>query len=284
MKSRSFWKPKVKKIARYFLYRDTYVNFFPSLFRILRFDKEPIVICGAPRSGTTLLLSILDAHPEIFCIPFETMLLCRRLLCRRPAERRLFRNEALHALFTKFQISLYLLSQKIPATARRWCEKTPSNVYNIDFILKAYKNKVKIIHIYRDGRDVVMSVHGRVSRTIVTPDTWAKCIKAGLRYRNHENVYHLRYEDLVTDLRKEAGNLMKFLDIDYAETIEKFNEVSHINENKSLVDGHGYQGSFKLRPIDRESVGKWEKTDSEPVKVMMNNPECVNLLRELNYL
>lgn len=273
-----FWKPKLDKIKRYVLYPDTYLNFFPSLFRLTRFDKDPIFICGAPRSGTTLLLSVLDAHPEIFCIPFETM-----LFCRRPPEKRLFRNERLHIAFTKLQLTLYLLAQRIPSGSRRWCEKTPHNVHNIDFILRAFRNRVKVIHIYRDGRDVVTSVHGRVNKTIVTPEGWAKCIRAGLAHKDASNVYHLRYESLVEDFENEVKKLLDFLGAAFTTSVRNFHDVSNINENESLVDSHGYQGSFRPRPIDRDSVGKWKKNESAHVLEFMANEECVELLRQLNY-
>jgi len=179
---------------------------------------------------------------------------------------------------------LYLLAQKIPATAKRWCEKTPSNVLNIDFILKAYEGKVKIIHIYRDGRDVVMSVHGRVSKTIVSPEIWTGCVRAGLKFKDNPNVYHLRYEDLVLNFRNEVANLMEFLDVSYSEAMEQFHKVSNINENASLVDGHGYQGSFSLRPLSVESIGKWKRSKADEVERFMANEDAVGLLKQLGYL
>jgi len=36
------------------------------------FSGEPIFITASPRSGTTLLLSMLGAHPNIFAIPEQT--------------------------------------------------------------------------------------------------------------------------------------------------------------------------------------------------------------------
>ena len=37
--------------------------------------EYPIFICGAPRSGTTLLVQLLDGHPELLVLPLETHLL-----------------------------------------------------------------------------------------------------------------------------------------------------------------------------------------------------------------
>ena len=37
---------------------------------------SPIVIGGCARSGTTLLLSVLSCHPNVYAIPVETQALC----------------------------------------------------------------------------------------------------------------------------------------------------------------------------------------------------------------
>ncbi|MFQ5335223.1 MAG: sulfotransferase, partial [Flavobacteriales bacterium] len=34
--------------------------------------NAPVFICGAHKSGTSLMRSLLDSHPELFVIPFET--------------------------------------------------------------------------------------------------------------------------------------------------------------------------------------------------------------------
>src|SRR5487761_1561888 len=38
----------------------------------MKLSSRPIFIVGAPRSGTTLMRSMIDAHPDIFCPAWET--------------------------------------------------------------------------------------------------------------------------------------------------------------------------------------------------------------------
>ena len=40
-------------------------------------STKPVFIIGAPRSGTTLMRSIVDAHPQLFCPPWETGIFVR---------------------------------------------------------------------------------------------------------------------------------------------------------------------------------------------------------------
>ena len=39
------------------------------------FLNNPVFICGAPRSGTTLLSNLLDGHSELLVLPSETHIL-----------------------------------------------------------------------------------------------------------------------------------------------------------------------------------------------------------------
>ncbi|MCH6257907.1 sulfotransferase [Puniceicoccaceae bacterium K14] len=40
----------------------------------MNFLDQPIFICGAPRSGTTLLSNLLDGHDELLCYPYEPLI------------------------------------------------------------------------------------------------------------------------------------------------------------------------------------------------------------------
>ena len=121
-----------------------------SIWRIRRLRREPIVLGGCGRSGTTLLLSILSCLPKIVAIPRETRAFCYDAY-RGGGEY----NRA--GMFLRF--FAYLLSTDIPGECDRWCEKTPKNVLRFDRILKLFNNKVRLIQIVRDGRDVTLSRH-----------------------------------------------------------------------------------------------------------------------------
>lgn len=119
------------------------------------FTKDPIVIIAAPRSGTTLLLSILDAYPEIFSIPKQTYGFARW----REKNGKIIPNRI-------DRVYREILRRKIPETATRWCEKTPRHIKHIKNIL-TYNPKIKAIHIVRDGRDVVTSKHPNILTMIL---------------------------------------------------------------------------------------------------------------------
>ena len=84
------------------------------------FDGKPIIIGACPRSGTTLLLSILDAHSHIFGIQNQTYVFASWDYHDQP--------NRMDRLYREF------IFNKIPAGKKRWCEKTPKNIEFFDKI------------------------------------------------------------------------------------------------------------------------------------------------------
>ena len=129
-----------------------------------RFQDMPIIIGGCGRSGTTLLLSIISAHPNIFAFPKEIGVFSE-WHNSNPRIDRLYR---------------YVLVNSLPNEKNRWCEKTPGNVRHFDKILSYFNNKVKLIHIIRDGRDVMLSKHPKKPDSYwIFPVIWINDVKEG---------------------------------------------------------------------------------------------------------
>ncbi|HEY9661548.1 MAG TPA: sulfotransferase, partial [Allocoleopsis sp.] len=141
-----------------------------------------IFLVGCPRSGTTLLQSLLAAHPEICSFPeshfFSTLVPNRKLLrqldlCVRnihPRLRQFFqsigRDELVaqfpkRALFNHQYAHQFIQSlDQIAAEKdqRIWIEKTPGHLHYIDYIEKLNID-AKFIHIVRNGTDVIASFY-----------------------------------------------------------------------------------------------------------------------------
>jgi len=133
-------------------------------------EAEPVFIVGCGRSGTTLLRMMLDMHRDICCGP-ETWLFLQDGEEGNPYERtycaalsislgipfaRLWEqnNSGIsRAQIAESALSLFAEKEKKP----RWAEKTPLHVHRIDYILTHFP-KAKIVHILRDGRDVICSL------------------------------------------------------------------------------------------------------------------------------
>jgi hypothetical protein len=197
-------------------------------------------IVGVPRSGTTLLRLMLDAHPEV-AIPTEThfapqlISACSEravdrdgvvdlvtghvrwptfglapgdLRRRLPAGRAVGAGEALRAFY-----SAYAESQGKP----RFGDKTPGYLREMRRLEKALP-EAAFIHIVRDVRDVALSM---TEAELTMPDTvekaarrWERQIRKGRARAQRVATYmELRYEDLVLDTEATLRKVCDFIEL-----------------------------------------------------------------------
>lgn len=205
-----------------------------------------IVIAGCGRSGTSLLLSVLSCHPDLTAIPHET-----RALADTP-----------------------LRLEELPHQGR-WVEKTPINVLNLPRILRALPD-AKVIHLVRDGRDVITSHHPKVEGQYVTTARWVRDVSAGARSEDHPRVTVVRYRDLVQDYEPTLRNLCDFLDITWTERFIDYPNTATV-QTHAAWDG-------PARAIDAASVDRWKRPEfSKLVSAFMQTKQAVRLLERYGF-
>jgi hypothetical protein len=232
-----------------------------------RFTAPPVYIGGCGRSGTTLLLSILSAHNEIFACPRELNLF----------EGARERAQGL-AVPKFYRLYRTFISEKIKSTATRYCEKSPSNIRHVEWIDRLHSGNFKMIQIIRDGRDVILSRHPRDSEKYwIAPERWIDDVATGMNYLEHPNVHTIRYEDLVKEYEKTITGICDFLKIDVSEEILQWHDHTTVQENKALFSN--------IQKINKASVGKWKDTAfDERVKQLTDQPKAIALLKKLHYM
>ncbi len=134
----------------------------------LRPLAEHVVICGFPRSGTTLLNSMLAA-----CFP-EAKVFEEELRALSAAQKR--RNHSL------------LIS------------KQPADLFRIDQIRDYYRGRkasVKFLVTYRDPRAVLCSKWGDEAEYYMSPSRWRRFYEAFASLKPSEDLSFVNYEELV---------------------------------------------------------------------------------------
>ena len=199
-------------------------------------------IVGVPRSGTTLLRLMLDAHPDL-AIPPETHFLPKLIrLVQQAAEGEDARARALelittHRRWPDFGLDAGELRDRFagegalrPGDAARafyeayaakhgkprWGEKTPQYLKTLKRIATALP-EAHFIHIIRDGRDVALSLL-EVSWGPKTIDAaavqWTTQIRRARRKaRSVPHYSEVRYEGLVADPEPIVRRVCSFCDL-----------------------------------------------------------------------
>lgn len=243
------------------------INYFGARKIARKFSEPPILIGGCARSGTTLLQSILSAHPAVFVFPHESAAFGK---WKRDNSGRLYpaRIDKLHREALRY---------RIPGTASRWCSKAPSNVRKIGEILEYFHEEVRFIHLVRDARDVVLSRHPKNKKAFwVPPERWIRDVKAGLAYKDHPGVCTLRYEDLIQDFRHTIEDLCHFIGLPVTDEILNWHAHTPMKKSSALFED--------ISSLYQSSIGKWKNTKHQDyIRQVMQNPELVKLLQELNY-
>ena len=229
--------------------------------------KPPIFIGGAPRSGTTLLISILGSHPHIHAIDYETASFHPEFRPEKLAAALLFRpgNRKLN---------------KITPGKTRYCEKTPANIRHIDELFDFYAGRVCCINIFRDGRDVVTSRHPEDPDQYWVPiRRWVMDVKRGMEADRKGQVLSIKYEDLVEHPERTIRKVCEYIGEPFHPAmLEHQKSTNSISKMAQMAWNQGAEA------INTNSLRKWEKPEhKERLADFYKHEGAVRLLRELGY-
>ena len=216
-----------------------------------------LFIVGCPRSGTTLLQRLVDAHPLVAVI-HETHWITNHFK-ERAVTPKMVSEMVEHKRFARLGVGREefegLLSE--PVSYKRFLgglfelyagardkplvgDKTPSYVTSIPK-LHALWLEARFVHIVRDGRDVCLSVMnwkkagrtaGRYATWVKDPVSttalwWERKVRQGREDGSSlpEGLYHeVRYEDLIDHPGRECVRLCEFLGLPYDDAMLRFHQ------------------------------------------------------------
>jgi tetratricopeptide (TPR) repeat protein len=229
------------------------------------------LLTGFPRSGTTLLEQVLDAHPELVSSEERDFIgrdLLYNFMSRRGKtpfldvlhERGAAEIEAQRHRY--FEAMEYMLGE--PIAGRMHLDKNPSYNFMIPLMLRLFP-EARLIIALRDPRDVVVSCYLRylplnsVSVRFLdierTAQRYAFDMSAWLKFRELIDVpwCEVRYEDTVADIEGQARKALTTLDLEWDERVLKYRE--RLSDTKK-VTSPSYEDV--AQPIYTRSIGRWK--------------------------
>jgi hypothetical protein len=251
-------------------------------------------IIGRPRTGTTLLRSLFDAHPNVQ-IPWE----CQFVLNLYPkyGKLKLWNPETLERFYTdlleQWQFSAWnidheklkadLLACEGEISYARICQVVYLN--NISFYPKGnilligdknhgytiYTRRLKklfpdakfvyILRDYRDNFESVSKVDFELHIVSLVVYKWKYFYKKALEAsrRSPGSFYFIRYEDLVKDPVPEFRKLCEFLGIPYVPGVFEFYKMKDKAVEKYPADILNKHHQSLFNPVNTSRIGRWEK-------------------------
>lgn len=245
-------------------------------------SERPVFIVGAPRSGTTLMRSIIDAHPNIFCPAWETGLFVHfdemlygdlvKVMRDEGTAFPLSRADVLAWARRSAEEMMGLFAVK--ARKSRWAEKTPAHVYNMRLITEVFP-ECQFIHMIRNGYEVVRSLQSMPwapRRIGWSTDRWVTSVAAGRECGAElgaKRYIEVRYEALTKRAEPTLRNLCDFLAEPFAPSMLAFDRA----ENNSW--------GATQRPLQDKPVNKHREL--RPFERLVFRSRGGGLQRELGY-
>lgn len=237
-------------------------------------QKGPIFILGMPRTGSTLVDTIISSHQDVFSsgelidFPNQLKIQMRRIAEQNPA---LAKDKLASSLKLDFrglgQGYLETVKDRI-GSHENFTDKLPLNFQYCGLIKRALP-EARIIHVHRDPMDSCYSIYKALFRTPY-PHSYnlkelAEYYVAYYRLMQHWHeampgqILDVKYEDIVMDHEHQTRRMIDWCGLDW--------DPACLNYRKTKKAITTLSSSQVRRKIYSSSIGKWRKFEEQMAPV-----------------
>jgi Flp pilus assembly protein TadD len=230
-------------------------------------QESPVFIVGFPRSGTTMLEQMLDAHPHYVSMDERTLLqTCVECMEAKglayPSQLGRLGEQELAELRTLYRTEAAKVVELAPGQIL--VDKNPLNMLRLPMIRRLFPN-ARIILALRHPCDVMLSCYMQNFRSPAFMMLCSSLERLASSYVNsmrfwihHELLLRpetliLRYEDTVGDFLPQVERIARFLDIEDRRPLEEFSAHA---AGKGYISTPSY--SQVVEPVNTRAVARWK--------------------------
>jgi len=228
---------------------------------------SPVFLIGFPRSGTTLLDTILRSHPEIDVIEEKPLINSLEQVIKSKFKYSL---DELHKLsmddldFLRNHYLEMLQNNSDKKSAKILIDKFPFQTVCLPLINLLFPNS-KIIFTHRNPYDSVLSCFQQAFepnnamanfRSIESASRiYDLTMSIWLEYKEKLKMNYLtsKYEDLIEDFDKHILKILNFLDVSWHESIKNYRNTAHKRGKINTPSS-----SQVVQPLYKTSIDKWK--------------------------
>lgn len=229
-------------------------------------SQMPVFIAGMPRSGTTLVEQIIDAHPQAQGVgeitDIEDLADCLPELCEGkswPEAVRAIEQRPVEELASRYLQRLRALAPR----AERVVNKSLKNYWNLGLIAMLFP-KARVIFCRRDPLDNCISCF--MNELMPGPMPWASDLAdCGFAYRQHERlmdhwksvlplpILEIEYGQMIEDQGASTRAIIEFLDLPWDDRCLDFHKSGRTAMTLSYEQVR--------QPIYRSALGRYRNYD-----------------------
>ncbi len=207
------------------------------------FEINPIFIIGMPRSGSTLVESIISSGKSKIPNGGETAIINWAILKN-------YRNDLMNEDMNKIIIDKKKLKNDILNKYKNlkllnkdnsffFTDKSLENFFYIDLILELFPN-AKFIHCERNKVDNIIAIY----QNFLTKMSWTHSLKDIIKYYNNylevmitfnkkfkEKIFSIKLEDLTINSKKVSQDIFKFCNLEWSEKCLEFHKRKDLFSN-----------------------------------------------------
>lgn len=229
--------------------------------------RDPLFVVGFPRSGTTLLEQLLDAHPQL--ASFDEQPFLQRLVTRMNAQAPGYPQALVHCTGSTradYRHRYFAdVARKLPDLGgKRPVDKNPLYLIRLPLVAAMFA-EAQVVLALRHPCDVVLSCYMQNFRAPAFAVTFETLLSTARMYDRVFRTYfsfrdaldlpthELRYEDLVADVGGEARRLVEFLGLEWTDALMGFTERA---KSRGVISTPSY--SQVVQPVNGRAIGRWQ--------------------------